>query len=183
MGCNITGGWPSFLIGVIYDSVSKTPIVGASISSPCWGNTKYPSYEDGEFVFGTVSQGLYDFVVEKEGYTSKTFTDLELLPNATKFLEVSLESLPTSVSGTVSIASPGNPNAVVSGVSVKLKRENIAISEQTSNNGTFNFDGLRTGLYEVIATYKVSGLHYKGAVGFSIEAGQSKQIAINMRKI
>ncbi len=183
MGCSITGGWPSHLIGVVYDSVSKMPIVGATISSPCWDGWSVLTSLDGSFMFPAVNQGIYDFEISKTGYTTKTLTDIELLPNTTKFLEVALESLPTSVSGTVSIASAGTPNAVVPGVSVKLKRENIVISEQISNDGTFNFTGLRTGLYEVIATYRVSGLHYKGASGFSIEAGQSKQIAIIMKKI
>lgn len=176
MGCEETGVLQAQLMGIVYDATTLLPISNAVISSPCWIDYDVESGTDGTFSFPVVSQGIYDFHTIKEGYVEKINADVELLPTAVKYLEIALDQVAMSVSGTVTIKSPTEnlTGAVVSNVVVSLTHASESPQNKTTSDGAFSFSISKPGSYTITARKTIADVTYKATLtGITISQGAS----------
>ena len=94
----------------------------------------------------TLQPGTYDVVTTLTNYADSTIVEVEVLENqATTGVDFTLEPLPGSISGTVTLA-----NRVGNITDVEITAGGITVNPDS--NGDYTIDGLAPGTYDVIAS-------------------------------
>lgn len=141
----------SYLEGTVIDAITKAPIVGASLVIQAGQPNERLSGPNGGFRTGSNQEGELPVRVEKAGYFTKTES---FTLTRGEVLEVVIELTPlqtTTLSGLVRDAITGNP---VEGAGVWYRSkfdQNLVFEAQTDGNGSYSFNSIFLGDYEVLA--------------------------------
>ncbi len=137
-----------WLEGIVRDSVTQTPIGGATVvidsEQPNLGETD----PFGAYATGQVLSGVFDVTYSKPGYRSKT-VEVELENGLLTELDVDLVPLQQfSITGQALQDSDGSP---VPGALVQAFNEAFTFNTVADVNGNFTFNNITEGNYQVVA--------------------------------
>lgn len=136
--------------GVVTDSVTGNPIVGARVCAMRGGNTI--TNESGEYLIENLTPGDYRVTASAEGYCGKTYPDMVTVVDGQTTTNINFALAPCvppprgSISGVVTDSVTGNP---IVGARVSVMRGGYAITNQ---NGEYAIENLRPGSYQVRAS-------------------------------
>ena len=142
---------PGSMSGVVTDSGTGNPIVGATVSytgpGGSTGTTK--TVTDGTYSFSSLTEGSYSATASMTGYTSVT-SPTSVTPGANTSNPIALTPNPGSLSGAVS---DSITNADLNGVNISYTGPGGSTgSTMTSSMGTYSFSSLAEGSYSVTAS-------------------------------
>lgn len=136
------------LTGVITDSVTGAPLLGASIrvftSEGITLQTR-SSGADGSYTIPSLQPGSYSIVIMEEGYAGRTIGAM-INAGAVTALNVALQQLAGAISGTVTDTN-GNP---IADAIIRIYSNNIIVVRVATNeDGTYDIGNLAPGSYYV----------------------------------
>ncbi len=127
--------------GVVTDSVTGNPIVGARVCAMRGGNTI--TNESGEYLIENLTPGDYRVTASAEGYCGKTYPDMVTVVDGQTTTNINFALAPCvppprgSISGVVTDSVTGNP---IVGARVSVMRGGYAITNQ---NGEYTIEDIR----------------------------------------
>ncbi len=148
-----TGG----ISGIVTDSATGNPIVGARVCAMRGGNAL--TNENGEYLIENLNPGDYRVTASAEGYRCKTYPAMvtvvsgQITPNINFALSPFVPPATGSISGTVTTKT-GEPiaGAVIMATTMRRHRPGRGIGRAVSgSDGTYLIDALRPGEYRVMA--------------------------------
>lgn len=137
-----------YLEGMVTDSVTTSPINGATVTIVSSNKTKFTNTM-GVYKTGLAAAGLYDVTVSKVGYVTKTITGVSLANGIVTALNVELVPVQTlNITGNVIDAGNGNP---IANANVNISDGQYNWDVTTNGNGDFTINNFVTGTYTITA--------------------------------
>lgn len=137
-----------YLEGVVTDSVTGIVLPGSTVLLVQQSISKSTS-STGEYKMGTTAAGVYDLLVSKPGYVSKTINGITLANGQLTQVDVQLAPVPTiSIEGLVVDSITGLP---VANAQVQLHNQDFTIAASTDSFGVFTMSGVVDDLYTLTA--------------------------------
>lgn len=139
----------AYITGTVTD-LTSVPLEGAVINlNGNNGGATTLSGVDGGYTLQNITGGVYDFTVEKDGYSDTLIAGVTINDGQALVYNFNLYSLSGEINGTVSDA---NGNIVASATVILVRKSNNnQRTATTGNNGEFSFSGLNYGDFEIRA--------------------------------
>ncbi len=129
---------PGSIIGTVSDTVTDSPIAGASVSCTC-GNVTTDA--NGHYSYPSLAPGSYNLSASAAGYVPQDDA-VTVNPGAATTQNFEMTALPGSIAGTISDSSTQNP---VQGASVSCTCGNLS----SNASGRYNYTGVAPGPYSL----------------------------------
>jgi hypothetical protein len=144
---------PGSITGTVKDSVSSTPISGATVCISTGGTcsgTSTTTAADGTYTLSLLAEGSYQVTASAIGYSSLSAT-VNVAPGTPTTYGFALTAGPGTISGTVTDSITGLP---IGGATVCISTSGTcgSTSTTTAGNGTYTLSNVAPGSYQVTAS-------------------------------
>ena len=163
----------STMIGIVTNTKTKKPVNAAVLTSPDFVGSMMTTPRG--MVILEVAGGTYDIVISHNHYVTKTVVDVVFPANKAFLLKFALTPKAKKIKGMVKLDIPapiaGLEKACVEQATVKLLKNGLVVASQLSAcDGSYSFENLEVGKYEVKSSILLGDAIYsKSSGGFSIE--------------
>lgn len=150
----------NIIYGQIKDSITKLPIDNARVM--LYKNVleekvlvaETNSILDGEYIIESIDDGVYELIVEKNGYKIIDMNDINLTSNVKLAANISLEGINGNINSTVSGIIKNSLGIIVTNAFVALYKivdgtETLVATTYTNIEGKYMFGNIETGSYMV----------------------------------
>lgn len=155
------------LSGTVTDSVTNTPIAGATVTI---GSQSTTTSSAGSYSFSGISAGSYTIAVSANGYVSST-KKIQISAGQPQIVNFSLQPTGTTVSGTITDATTNKP---IPSAIVKLGQSTVTTSAQ----GGYSFPNMSPGSYTISAS---AANYVSQSKQIQVSAGQPQTVNFSLQ--